>query len=342
MIKNFLSFVSLMAISFNSLSAAYETCNGREQRWLKDKTTLYLNHISFPEGSTYTQQTHDMIDEWNNVKGSNFTFYTGVDNDNTAGLGNGRNEVYFSSFAANTTTLGVTNIRSECYWFFGNHWGYEETDIAINSDKDWTTGSYSGNGASNLISFKSVMLHELGHSLGLKHSNDDIAVMNSYYPNGGTVGYYEETTPLPDDRWGLKILYPDSSVGRDIAVSRFKTNENGGTWVNSYAGTTYKKSGDTISFEYTILNLGTTDESVPIRFYISNNRYISTYDTYVGSTTWTMPGYAQVTASKTIYIPNLTNGTYYIGYLVDSSDNINEENEDNNQVSILKIINISN
>lgn len=343
MTNRIIFFIFSLTLSSATISASYKTCNGRKQTWLKDNTTLYLSPVSFPEGSIFTKQTHDMIQQWNNVTGSNFKFHIGVDNDNYAEYGNKKNEVYFYPLGKDSTTLGVTHRSMKCGWFFGNIWGYQETDIEINSDKNWTSSSYTGVVSNNLTNFKPVMLHELGHALGLGHSDHQLAVMNTYYPSGGSVGYYEETTPLPDDRWGLKILYPDNSSGRDVAVSRFKGDGEGHLRYNQLNKAWMdRKTGDTISVEYTILNLGTTDESVTIQFYISTNDYISTYDTYLGSTTWTMPGYSQANASKTITIPNLSNGQYYLGFIVDPMNNIPETNENNNQVSIMSKVEISN
>ncbi len=56
--------------------------------------------------------------------------------------------------------------------------------------------------------------------------------MNSFYPNGGPVGNDNDSTPLGDDRMGVRHLYPDSTTERDIAASAlFHTPSNSSrTW----------------------------------------------------------------------------------------------------------------
>jgi len=185
------------------------------------------------------------------------------------------------------------------------------------------------------------MLHELGHALGLEHQDNRLATMNTHYYNSGPNGHYNTVEPHADDRQGIRLLYPNSTTERDIAVSRY--HNTGSTTAKNTLFTTNNSpvyvlnKGGQYDLQYTMENLGTEAESVTIHFYISTDSYISTNDIYLGSTTWSMPAPSYLTATKRITIPtSLSSGTYYrIGYIADPNNVIPESSTSNNFVSLI-------
>ena len=334
----------LLASAANA--AGWKTCNDKKQTWGGDATTMYLSTTSFPIDSEWDKHTQYMMSEWNSVGGSNFKFYVGRDTDNSVRSGNGRNEVYFLT-ENNETYLGVTKLRWTCYWLFGTKKGYDEADISINTRYSWTLSDFTGSTSGSPYNFELVMLHELGHALGLNHYDGVPGTMNTYYYNGGPNGHYNQVEPHADDRHGLRILYPDSSTDRDLSVSRFYNTGGGSSSVNrvrttSNLNTTSLNKGSQYKIRYTLENLGTQTESATVKFYISTNSYISTGDTYLGSTSWSMPGASFTQSEKTVTIPSsLASGTYYIGYRVDPDNNVPESNESNNFVSLYHSVRVN-
>ena len=83
-------------------------------------------------------------------------------------------------------------------------------DIVFNADEfDWSSGEAVRRGSSiSAGSFATTILHELGHAVGLGHSEDMSAVM---WPrvNGATA-------LMPDDVAGIRTLYP---VGEPLCTS---------------------------------------------------------------------------------------------------------------------------
>ena len=96
---------------------------------------------------------------------------------------NGQNEASFLVLKGGNT-LGVT-------WY---QTSTDEFDMAFNLNFDWQHGTGAG------IDLDTVSLHEVGHGLGLGHSDVNGAVMEPYYEGVRTVLH-------ADDEAGLNALY---------------------------------------------------------------------------------------------------------------------------------------
>jgi hypothetical protein len=139
---------------------------------------------------------------WNNVVESKFAFsYSGI-TDRCPSLVNecpgaqifdGYNDVGWAAISG-CCTLGVT--------WYGT--GIDEADTALNSRFRWTTGSGSG------YDVETVLLHEIGHSLGLDHSSVSGAVMEATYA-GVRRSLHE------DDKRGVTYLYPETAFVGEIS-----------------------------------------------------------------------------------------------------------------------------
>lgn len=89
--------------------------------------------------------------------------------------------------------------------------------IPENHDKPfWWTGYREGPNGTKYL--RMVSLHEFLHAAGLGHEDNTWAIMNyESYPwrNRSTD---QMMAPLPDDRRGLRFLYPSSGTERNVAV----------------------------------------------------------------------------------------------------------------------------
>lgn len=87
--------------------------------------------------------------------------------------------------------------RTSVYWV-GDQ--IQEADMRINANFQF----YWNQSASNAraINFEALVLHEMGHILGLKHRDDEPSVMATYLPSNAN-----RTTLYPDDIAAIKIEY---------------------------------------------------------------------------------------------------------------------------------------
>lgn len=90
---------------------------------------------------------------------------------------------YLTSYPSNDglsrvykTHLGGSNYVAQNTWWYNTSTGaISSSDIDINANYSWWNGAHEG-----CYDVQSVVLHEIGHSVGLSHSNNYSAVMYRY------------------------------------------------------------------------------------------------------------------------------------------------------------------
>ncbi|PTX97710.1 matrixin family metalloprotease [Opitutus sp. ER46] len=152
----------------------------------------------------------------------------------------GINSVLFATTiygdAFDSTTLGVTLVN------YYDDYGLPtpqitEADLIINKNRTWN--SYSGVIRSNPLDFRRVLLHELGHVIGLDHpdqANQNVtALMNSTVSNVAGL--------QTDDRSGANYLYPAASALPASNITLQPTAQSGA--VGSSVALTFGLNGST-------------------------------------------------------------------------------------------------
>lgn len=156
-----------------------------------------------------------------------------------------------------------------------------------------------------------VLLHEMGHTLGIAHSDSSYSFMNYVVRPWTNRSDEKRIESLPDDREALRFLYPNASTEKDAAVTvtwyKRDVNDNptnpgdeaadalllcrpstGVAFSNNIfskycgvdaagnAGSTDVCPGDVLYVRYTMANYGTEALTVDQRLWFSTSTWLNT------------------------------------------------------------------
>lgn len=209
--------------------------SGNKVHWSSSSTTIdvYVNSSNGQSINDSAVQSIavDSVNEWNNL--SNIT----IRKNSTAGSGQSSlNEIYFSTDPTVFNGSGVVGITEVTYK--NNSGEILEADILLNDNFTFSTDisadSYLGN----------VITHEMGHFLGLGHSQ--VAGSSMFYSL--SLGQSELH---PDDQAGAYSIYPTGNPNKVSLSGKIigsnKLIEVFGTHVEAVSVTTGKVDGSAIS-----------------------------------------------------------------------------------------------
>ena len=127
------------------------------------------DNVPFPNTLNVIQKS---FDTWSLIPNSFLTFeYSG---ETTTTLGrDGQNTIIWGEIDGRSNKLGRTH-----WWYESENKRLLEFDMTLDVQERWTTDNSSA-----IIDLETVVLHEAGHALGLKH-NDSSTVMKAYYSQG--------------------------------------------------------------------------------------------------------------------------------------------------------------
>lgn len=175
-------------------------------KWAYPTTTVYTRVPGIsPSGISWATATQQAAQEWNDETVFNFNiveqYFDPCISLPGSANGDGRNSMSFSSTICgssyNSSTLAVTVYSSDSN---GLSTDLIEADILFKSSVNYDVFDARPSGApSNLVDFRRVALHELGHVIGLKHENSNQSIMRS------TIGSIFSLTQ--DDINGVNELY---------------------------------------------------------------------------------------------------------------------------------------
>ncbi|MCI4625350.1 MAG: matrixin family metalloprotease [Candidatus Magnetoovum sp. WYHC-5] len=226
-------------------------------KW-KDKTALF--YVGYDSG-TYDSAFKEALDSWNNLSAFKYTYVSEYADPCT--------QDYINGFALSDThcsqpwdsaTLAVTRT-----WYNKNE--MIEADIIVNTGIDWAV--FYGPGNRIAYDFRRVVAHELGHALGIDHSDTTNALMYYRYQD-------EVYTQQEDDINALTALYGSSNATTcSYSISSTSTHFDyyGGTGsVNVYANDqSCQWSANTSNAWLALGSQTSTTGNGSISYYVSTN-----------------------------------------------------------------------
>lgn len=346
--------VTLAALAGFSVSEAFafntSTCLGEKVRWPSNSVTMRASPISFPAGA-WRNALNETIGRWN-LNPSRFSFDLRIESG--VRLGNGQNEIWFSSDPAYSPAVAFTWVTCLDFFFF-EIVRIDEADVIFHNGVAYTPSTnkadlwpYSG----PRRPFQTTATHELGHALGLGHVNTEYNVMGQdwthIHANWNTARAY----PGEDASDGAVHLYGTRSPRReDVGVVHWKHSGASGeysthnrTRLYSIFGTVLPSFIDAgeprfhvnreqrIQTEFSYENNGASFQSgIRVGYYISTNSLITTFDRRIGGATFQLARDNVFTKRISVTIPgDLSPGDYWLGVIIDETDAINEVHEWNN------------
>ncbi len=196
--------------------AAYQleySSQGKVQKRLSGSIGYYY----YPLSATppfFEAAVKGAFQEWNSVGTSSFRFrFLGAGRKEPAG-NDGQNAILFE--------LSVTGavLAENRYWLQPSTGNVFESDILINPYVSWSEGGR--------YDLRTILLHELGHTLHLGHSSAPDAVMRAQYSGGRN----HLTT---DDKAGISYLFPAAQQSTSAAADVDAGGDGGGCFIATAA-----------------------------------------------------------------------------------------------------------
>ena len=259
------------AYAYNLWTSSSFWCYGDPINWENDQT-FYTRGMGTSSSSCNEVGASDLNDvrcaakSWNDLP-LTFDFNIQSTTQNYLTLDNGQNEIIVSDdYEFPNDVLAYAIPETSCS--ISGDETFDEVDIVINPNEILLNGATSqhGTGAPGR-SFRALLIHELGHALGLAHENENLSIMHSqiqihnfYRGSSSSLG----TLPHADDVYGSTRLYDNHNLFWDIALINVQwiggtedDDENGQTdlaFIHSYTlGTTNFCRGDLITRNITCL-----------------------------------------------------------------------------------------
>ena len=340
---------AFVAATFAGTAAAHEFNYwfGTPIKWPNSACTMRLSSVSFAN-TTVRNAMHEAADLWDDAP-SDFNFFV-LNGDTSVNYGNGQSESWFTS---SQYYLGGAPAVEYSYT-----WGSDmtESDVIFDSQETWTFGNsksqataYFGPG----VHFKSTAIHELGHSLGLRHEADTYNVMGDSHRHLSTNGSTCRAYPGEDSSHGAVVLYGlASSMPQDVGIAHWRRTGQSGEYSTHGKSRIFRSNGtlapavgvngdwgwrvaagETIQVEFAFENNGASTQRPRVRYYGSSNDFISSGDIYLGYARPTVRRNTVYMRRQTVTVPpNLSSGdVFFIGAIVDYDNAISESNENNNR-----------
>lgn len=323
--------------------------NGQVTKWNSNSIDVGAARVSFPQGNPYTDRLNSVFSKLNDNPSD---FRLNLSFENNVRRGNRENETWF------TDSLGPP-AQALTWYTTGNNPRVVEVDVRFDNRVNWGATflkrmywMYGGSARP----FGTTAMHEFGHFYSLLHEPDEYNVLGQDWDHIHANSNRVEAYLGEDASDGLMSLYgTHSSNPQDVGVVHWRhTGSSGGysthgrTRIFDTSGNLLTRNsrhgepmylvnnGQTIRAEFTIENNGASGQTVDVGYFLSTNDTITPMDRRLGGTQITVTPDDVWTREFTISLPNDLdpNTNYWVGLIVDETNNVNEFDGSNNATYI--------
>jgi hypothetical protein len=321
-----------------------ELCNS-QQRGLRDATVFKLNRCSIPAGSEREQAIKYSREQWAFISGTRLSSRIQLGSGSTTcsvSHNDGQFDVAFTARSNINNAAGSTKIRfAPCstFWHTGE---IIEADVLIADDLPLPRVAFD----STTLGARETAIHEFGHALGMFHETGRMSVMCPTDTCGklaehfywGQLAYGAESV-FPDDVDFARVYYgnvPGDPGRPDLAASVWQYSSGVASRIYSSVTTLTRCPGQSATVRLSHGNKGvvnvTSTSPMEARVVLSTDSTIGTDDYAVGY--WNIWGNTGLfdTNDFTFTVPSISNGTYYIGFIINGNAAFSEDTLGNNAV----------
>lgn len=333
----------------SAMAYGYYTCWGTKIKWQSETAHLRHSAVTFPPGSPYRTASADTIDKANQNP-SEFRFTRSWD-DGSVGVDNGQSEVWATDKDFGAPAQAVFQFAG--LFACGNP-RFDEVDMRFDTGEVYTSGTTLSNlwgYGGDFRPYRTTMMHEMGHVMGLAHENRRYNIMGEdwthiHADDGVGRAYLGE-----DAANGLVFLYGTvSGAHEDLGVSHWEYKEADGEysehkrcgmrdingnllddWNNNGEIVRRVRRGQTVQVEFTYENNGKSSHTVDVGFYLSADNDIQSIDTRIGGWSANLVRDKVATVTRNVTIPaNAPLGYKWLGVIIDENDDVAEVTGANN------------
>jgi hypothetical protein len=311
------------------------------------RANMVVNLHSMPEGSFQLQAYFNALNQWNSIRGmwdKYVNFGTWPPDQDTIDLGDDWSDVALVDAGSIDGALGSTFVTRDCP-------DIEVIDVLI---ANWDTQAFFnpdeafGDGIDPIAPMNTgwmTILHEFGHGLGLavtpkggsdNHVTNALSVMQpSVLPRTGASNGASHARPMPDDAAGGRFLYSSGNSETNLAASAQMLNASQSVVNTAPWGTVNLCRGESLTFNFTILNTGTSALTSDQHFFLGTTP-TSHKNPAISLGTWsgaTVNAQKRVSPSVTFSIPcGAAPGLYWLFHRTDAAAAFSERSELDNYV----------